>query len=193
MTDEKDDAPESVPTPALGELTYEGTPRVPTGKEITEEMGLHKQWYEESREVTLETLPAFLKHLTEDYEHDYGTICHAMSAAAVAAMRAVDKTDQGGITGFQAGCIMWEFIREWMQLEGPLSLRNFKDMLFPQYADKFETTISKDTWEWLQKEAQKNLDEEEPDSMTSERVANHWKSVVAGVVPFGWSVDPNKD
>ena len=36
---------------------------------------------------------------------DYGTVCHAIALSAVA------RTAQGGITGFQAGAVMWEFIK----------------------------------------------------------------------------------
>src|SRR5690349_20327046 len=70
---------------------------------ITEESGEHKQWYVDAHapEMTLETLPEFLRHLTEDYHHDYGTICHALAAGAIATAYAMDRSPQGGITGFQ--------------------------------------------------------------------------------------------
>ena len=47
-------------------------------QQITEEQNVHKEWYEQSKTQTLETLPEFLRHLTEDFSHDYGTICHAI-------------------------------------------------------------------------------------------------------------------
>jgi len=130
-------------------------------KNITEEMGVHKKWYEEARKMTPEKLPEFIRKLTEDYNHDYGTICHAASASAVAAAWAIDKSKQGGITGYQAGAIMWGFITNWMSeyKDKPIKLVDYSNMLYPQYDDKFNKTISKDTFEWLQKEAQKNIDE----------------------------------
>ena len=83
-------------------------------KQIKEEDKVQEEWYTESRHMTVENLPKFFQKLTEQYGHDYGTICHAMAAGALATMRAMDKTPQGGITGFQAGAIMWEFIKRWM-------------------------------------------------------------------------------
>lgn len=74
--------------------------------QITEELGLHKEWYEEAKKQTLNTLPAFVSNLVENYSHDYGTICHAITAAALGAANAVEESPEGGITGFQANCIM---------------------------------------------------------------------------------------
>jgi hypothetical protein len=68
-------------------------------------------WKKKAYEVTTDTLPEFLKELSEHYRHDYGTICYALASAAVAAASAMDKSEQGGITGFQAGHVMWQFIR----------------------------------------------------------------------------------
>lgn len=154
-------------------------------KTIKEEDGIQKQWYEEARTQTLDTLPAFLKKLTEDYKHDYGTICHAVAAAAVAAAWAVEKSPQGGITGFQAGAVMWEFMRAWNNVEAPAWLHKGEDMMFPQYHEKF-TTISSETWEWLQKRAKKYLAEES--RVVDERVVAHWQAIANGTVPFGLGV-----
>ncbi len=147
-----------------------------------------EQWRAEASQMTQEELPEFIRHLTEDYEHDYGTICHAMSCASIAAMWAVDKSPQGGITGFQAGAIMWENIQNWMtEYRGkPLKLVNYSDMIYPQYQYKFEKTISRDNWEYLQKEAQKNLDESEH---ANEEVKEHWRSIVDGIVPFDYEIE----
>ena len=62
---------------------------------------------------------------------------------------------------------------------------NYDDMLFPQYKDEFDKTISKDTWELLQKEARENLKDLR---FASYEVAEHWKSIVRGNVPFGYKV-----
>ena len=50
-------------------------------KKITEEDGTHKAWMSRAKDMTLADLPEFLRELTEDYQHDYGTICHAIAAA----------------------------------------------------------------------------------------------------------------
>ena len=167
-------------------------------KDVTEESGIQKEWYADVDNVkTVADLTEFVRHLTEDYRHDYGTICHAVAAAALAAAKTVDRSPSGGITGFQAGAIMWEFIRHWIKKEGPLRLIEYQEMLYPQKEDHFRT-ISKSTWEWLQKEARELLDgrkNRNPDgSVFSDsvdahpEVTAHWKSIAAGTIPFGYTV-----
>ena len=180
-------------------------------KKITEEMRIHDEWYKESANITLETLPEFLKKLSEDYEHDYGTICHAVSASALAAAKAMDKSPQGGITGFQASCIMWEFIKHWMHIKNePLRLIKYKNMLYPQHAEDF-ISITQDTWEWLQKTAKERIrkilafkkfgkreilfrcfDESKThygrQTNVHPKVFSHWKNIVYGIVPFGFII-----
>jgi hypothetical protein len=129
--------------------------------QIDESMNIHKEWFKEANEMTLEKLPDFLKKLTENYEHDYGTICHAIAAAAIAAAWAVERMPQGGITGFQAGCIMWEFIKHWnfSYNKTGLGLIDYDNFLYPQYADRFDKTISSDIWAAIQKEAKAKLED----------------------------------
>jgi len=157
-------------------------------EQISEKMKVHEEWYKEAgeKDMSLEKLPAFLKKISEDYKHDYGTVCHMLAAGAVATCWALNRTDQGGITGFQAGGVMWEFIQNWItSYKGkPLKLVNFTNMLYPQYSEEFGLSISPDTWEWLQKEAKKNLKGKGVDP----GVRAHWESIVAGTVPFGFSV-----
>ena len=153
---------------------------------ITEDMGVHKEWYVEARDMTPERLPAFIAKLTQDYQHDYGTICHAASAAAVAAAWAVDKSPQGGIIGVPARAVMWGFISHWMSYEGqPLRLVNYREMLYPQNAHKFDRVISKKTHSYLVEEAKKMLAESDP---AHPNVVAHWNGIVAGAVPFGYRV-----
>jgi hypothetical protein len=157
-------------------------------KVITEEMNVHKEWYEEAKNQTLETLPAFMKKLSEEFEHDYGTICHALASAAIASTWAMNKTEQGGITGFQGGAVMWEFIKNWGyggELK-PLRLFDFSHMLYPQYEEYFDRSISEDTWKWLQKNAQEMLDGDV--TRFHPTVITHLQSIVDGTVPFGYAV-----
>src|SRR6266550_4316712 len=58
-------------------------------KHITESMHVHEAWYDEAQKMTAEQLPAFIQHLLTDYDHDYGTICHAVAAAAIAGAQAI--------------------------------------------------------------------------------------------------------
>lgn len=161
-------------------------------EQITEGSGVHKDWYKRAREMTLENLPEFLKELTEKYEHDYGTICHAIASSAIATAWAVERTPQGGITGFQAGAIMWEFIQNWMTeyKNKPLRLVNYENMLFPQYEDNFKNTIAKGTADWLKKEAGKKL--KDSDNMHPD-VKAHLDKVAGGWIPFGYKVEDEQE
>jgi hypothetical protein len=152
-----------------------------------EALALREQWFAAANEQTLETLPDFLKTLAQ-FEFDYNTICYAVAAAAIAAAWAIDRSPNGGITGFQASAVMWEFITEWCQLKGPARLLKWEDMLYPQQADKF-ITISPETWHWLQEKAKEKLEEATPPAFPAHPdVLAHWKSIEAGHVPFGYRV-----
>lgn len=159
--------------------------------EITEEMGVHKEWYKQAKEITAETLPEFIRHLSEDYNHDYGTICHALAAGAIATCWVINRSPSGGITGFQAGGVMWEFIKNWMHYENdPMRLVKYDNMLYPQYGHNFEKIISKNTFKWLQKEANEKLTASEN---AHPEVIEHWKSIVDGQVPFGYEIGEDDD
>lgn len=130
-------------------------------KQITEEMKIQEEWYKEARDMTIDKLPDFLNKLTDQYHHDYGTICHAVAAAAIGAAWAVEKSPAGGITGFQAGAIMWEFIRQWNFSYNKTGLRiiDYDNFLYPQYAEKFDKVLSADVWKAIQKEARAKVEE----------------------------------
>jgi hypothetical protein len=129
-------------------------------QQITEEMKIQNEWYKEAKKQAVETLPEFVRHLTEDYSHDYGTICHAVAAAGIAAMYAVDNSPTGGITGFQAGCIMWQVIREWnfQNNKTGLKILDYDNLLYPQYKASF-VSISSKIWESVKKEAQNKINQ----------------------------------
>lgn len=156
-------------------------------KKIKEEDNIHKEWYDQANKQTLETLPEFLRMLSEDFEHDYGTICHAVTAASVAAAYALMSTPQGGITGFQAGAVMWEFIRYWSYKSNKSGLRiiDYDNLLYPQYVENFDKVITKNQWSKLQEQAKLNLEES---TMAVDRVRKHWESIAAGNIPFGFKL-----
>lgn len=64
-------------------------------------------WKEEARHIEVDELDGFVRKLITGYEHDYGTICHAVHAAMMAAFSSVNKSPTGGISGFQASCVGW--------------------------------------------------------------------------------------
>ena len=168
-------------------------------KKIREEDGFHKQWYEEAKKQTFQTLPAFLDKLTLDYEHDYGTICHAIASAAIAAAWAVERSPAacGGITGFQAGAVMWEFIKHWSYESNSIGLKivDYDKLLYPQYAYYFsEKEISQRQMEKLREEAKKLIAEDAGSKTLKvpDNVLTHWQSIVDGKAPFGFTVTPTK-
>lgn len=133
----------------------------------------------------LDELMAYIKDVEENYNYDYGVAPRAMAQASLAV--AYYLCDKFGITGFQAGFVMWDFIQDWMYKNNKCGLKlvDYDNMLFPQYAYRYEKTISSDTWDSLQKQAAELLSETEyahPD------VVAHWQSIVDGVVPFGYKV-----
>ncbi len=157
-------------------------------KEVSES-NTRKVLYDKMADLkTQDDLAKFMKEAME-MPHGYGSVCVAIAACAVAAARVADRGPNGGITGFQAGAIMWEFMRGWNGVEAPCSLIKYKDMLYPQYQDKFAQTIHPKTWEWLKEEAKKTLDEHKKSGNSmSPNVTEHMQSVVNGMVPFGFTV-----
>jgi len=134
-------------------------------QQITEEMNLQEQWYKDAREQFIDELPGFINHLLNDYNHDYGTICHALSAGAIATITAMNKSPQGGITGFQAGAIMWEFIRHWNYAGNKtgLSILDYDNFLYPQYEYRYQKTIRPDIWKAIQEQARIALEKADGD------------------------------
>ena len=150
---------------------------------------LKKSGLPRQRSRLLKRFPLFMDHVMNDYVHSYGTVCHAVAACGIAAAYAANKMDgaRGGLTGFQASFVMWDFIRQWQYSYNKCGLRivDYDNMLYPQYEDKFQKTITKDVWESLQREAKKSL---ENSDYAAERVVRHWQSIVNGKVPFGYRV-----
>lgn len=135
---------------------------------------------------TFEELTDFLKYVEENCNCGYGEAPRAMAQACLAVGWYL--ADKFGITGYQAGFVMWDFIRDWLYSSNQTSLKiiDYDDMLYPQYQYKYEKTIKPYVWEAIQKAAQKRLDETE--GFVHPDVLAHWKSIIAGNVPFGYKV-----
>lgn len=156
-------------------------------KYVTEEMKPQEKWFERAREIkSIEEFSAFAKELLEDTGHDYGTICHAIGALTVAA--GWMGSHMHGITGFQAGCVMWDFIRQWefSNNECGLKIVDYDDMLYPQYRAVFEKRITTKSFDRMKEAAARRL-KEDKDSACPE-VIQHWQSIVDGIVPFGYVI-----
>ena len=154
--------------------------------ENSREFEVKAQLEKERKDIkSFDNLVTFLKNVKDNCNTGYGTAPRAIAQAALAT--AWYLSDVFGITGFQAGCVMWDFIRDWSYPynECGMKIVDYDDMLYPQYKDKYEKIISKDTFEALQKAAEKNLEGRE---YVHSAVVDHWKSIVGGNVPFGYVV-----
>lgn len=147
-----------------------------------------EEWKKQAKSVeSIEEFNDFYNHLMNDYHHDYGTVCRAIGELAVAA--ASLGANEQGITGFQAGFVMWEFLGNWLYNHNKVGLGiiDFDNMLYPQYQYKFEKTITPRLWDALQKEAASRLDKDS--GLAHPDVIKHWKSIIDGTVPFGYKVE----
>lgn len=160
---------------------------------ITEEQGVHEQWNKDAKEVTLETLPEFIRHLLEDYHHDYGTKCRAVAVGAIAAAEAMNSEMK--LSVFQTGFVMWEFMRQWMGwTDEPLRIIQYKNMLNPSYENDFDKVIPGHVADYLKEEATKKLNETATlkangrDPGVGEAILTHWEKLAAGEIPFGYKV-----
>lgn len=135
---------------------------------------------------TFDDLISFIRDVKDNYNCGYEEAPRAIAQATLAV--AWYLASDFGITGFQASFVMWDFVKDWLYHgnECGLKIVDYDDMLYPQLSHKFEKTISKDTFEALQKAAKKQL---EDTSFLHPRVAAHLKSIVDGNVPFGYRVE----
>ena len=136
---------------------------------------------------TFEDLTTFLKDVEDNGNYGYGGAPRAMAQACLAV--GYYLSGKFGITGFQAGFVMWDFIKDWMYRDNETGLKlvDYDKMLYPQYQDKFEKTIRPDTWEALQKTAKEWLNQDRGYDVHPAVIA-HWKSVANGNIPFGYSI-----
>ena len=136
---------------------------------------------------TRKDLDKLLKEVIADKDLDYGKTVYAISSCMMATLNYVDR-NLGGISGFQAGCIGWEMVKKYLVPSNKTSLKiiDYDKMLYPQYEYEFvDKEIPKELWTQLQKEANRMLAEVD---YASPQVIEHWKSIVAGIVPFGYKV-----
>jgi len=148
------------------------------------------QWMERAKTVSsMEDLTNFLGELI-DFKHDYNTIVEAVVAGMYATLKALDRSKAGGLSGFQASVIGLKLLAEINGWRGPFRVLVYNNMLFPQYADRFERTIDPSTWSWLRDEAKRLLTETRDEPVgPSPRVVAHWKSIVEGFqIPFGYTL-----
>lgn len=135
--------------------------------------------------TTFDELIAYLQDVKDNYNIGYGEAPRAIAQAALAT--AWYFTGKFGITGFQGGFVMWDFIQDWLYTNNKCGMKivDYDNMLFPQYGYRFEKTISSETFDLLQartKELLRDGENAHPD------VRKHWQSIVDGEVPFGYTI-----
>ena len=135
---------------------------------------------------SFEDLESFLVDIKDNYNTDYDTAVIAVAEAILAT--AYFFSYDYGLTGSQAGCVMWEFIRKYMYTTNRCGLRmlDYDEMLLPQYEFCFDKSISKETWGSVQKEAKRRLDKYS--ETAAPQVKRHWENIVNGIIPFGFIV-----
>jgi hypothetical protein len=144
-------------------------------------------WIARAREMTLAELPTFLAEMAE-HPHDYGTICIAIAAAALGAAHAMNRSERGGITGFQASFVAWEFLgawHRWPEDSAGHRLVDFDDLLYPQYAERFRS-IPRATFDRVRTKALALL---RSNVSAVDTVRRHWDRLAKGEVPFGLRIE----
>lgn len=163
-------------------------------KRISEEdadfKSVREEWAKRAKAChTTDDLKAFVDELLSN-TYDYGSVVHACFAAAMAGFNVIERSPQGGITGFQAGCLMWMFVRQFSS-HGPdaiLHLRNWTMALYPQYEDEFAHEVDSKTMARLVEMAKAKLNETRNLTTVHPSVLAHWEAIASGVVPFGLTV-----
>lgn len=134
---------------------------------------------------TMEEFKALFDEAINDAD-DYGSIVLCCALMMNAAFSLVNSSPNGGITGFQAGCLMWEMVMKYGSFEKgePLRIVNYNDLMYPQRVRRFNT-IPKDAWEQVVNNAKRVVKELEENNQGHPEVVAHMKEVAQGKVPFG--------
>ena len=161
-------------------------------RSITEkDESIINEWYCLAETANIGDLQSIINHIMNDYNHDYGSYVHAVAACSLATAWACGKE----LSGYQASCVGLEFLMHWTYdyVKSGISIRNWDNMLYPQYEDTFDKVIPKRIWKKLQKEAQSRVDDfyNDPESRfrSTPKVIQHQKSIAYGNPPFGYSIE----
>lgn len=152
-----------------------------------EQTEFEKKYKGKENVKNIDEFASLLKQATADAD-DYGSIVMCCALMMNAAFHLVDNGPSGGITGFQASCLMWEMVKKYGMYSDnvPLRLIDYSDLLYPQNEHKFNS-LPKETWEWAVKEAKEKLQKEDVNTWHPS-VFYHIKDIAEGQVPFGLKV-----
>lgn len=145
-----------------------------------------KEWEKRAKSIkSPEELAEFAEELLEK-ACSYELCCYAAAYMALAGSYLIYNTL--GITNWQASSAMWLFIKNWNFKNNKLGLKllDYDLLLYPQYKNYFDKTITSEQFKELQKIAEKRLEDNtikpHPD------VKKHWESIIVGKVPFGFKI-----
>ena len=148
-------------------------------------------WYDSAKDVTRNTLDEFISNIMDKHCFDYGAYVHAIAVCAIATSWACGVE----LSGYQASMVGLQFVNEWTygNVKTGISIRNWDDMLYPQYRCKFEKTIPMEVWVRVQEQAKEKLNNIKTNpnefSYINEDVVNHWESIAKGKIPFGYTIE----
>jgi len=157
-----------------------------TKNEMDAATASHESWYVQAYDMTLDRLPEFLRMMLGTRPDREVGIFHALVAGALATMIAMAKAHGQKLSPQTSDRVMFMFITRWKGITGPIKLLRFDHMLFPTFGWHFKTAISPETWEYLQRMAQRRL--LLPGTAPQDwRV--HWAKITKGEIPFGWTLE----
>ena len=143
--------------------------------------------YELAKQQTPETIGKFITDVMTMDDIDYATVVDCIAACAIAGAAAANNHKNGGITGFQAGYVMWQFIRNYMYEHNKCGLRmiDWDKMLYHQDESSFDKVIPQNVFERLQNQAK----EEIQIKWLSEKQKQHLQNIIDDIPPFGYSIE----
>ena len=145
-----------------------------------------KQWYEKAKHVdTIEKLDEFIEYVYSSGSCDYSSCMDAVTVITIAASCCAKNYYK--LNDFQASVVGLKYLMHWSydyRNTAGISVRDWTDMLYPQYQYKFEKKIDKGMFNALQIKAKEKLEEDDGDPT----VRAHWQSIVDGIIPFGYEL-----
>ena len=146
-------------------------------------------------------LSNFLKALQES-PHTYGTIVDAVVEGMLATFRMLDQSKSGGITGFQASCILSSFINKFYTHGKPFVLVDLSSLVFSKKSltDILDNELTLESRNWFKKEAQRLLDSQNDhlakypmnadDKTPYRKRKEYWEKLIKTGLPPGFKAEP---
>ncbi len=94
-------------------------------------------------------------------------------------------TVNGGSSGFSASLSELQMIDMIGIHKAPFRIICYGDMIYPQYENRFEKTITKDVWEYLRGIVREKL---QASHNVHPDVYQHWVNIDNNIVPFGYII-----